>query len=139
MVSPCALARREEPLELGAHGVGQQHLLGDGLLRGALEHAQGDAALGASGVVEHVADVEREELVLAQARAHREAEDDVVPEAVDVLAGDLEQRALLGLGQRLHGARDGVGVGGHGRSPCDPYRLPFARKARSLATSRRAA
>jgi hypothetical protein len=112
---------------------------GDGLLRGTLEHAQGDAALGASRVVEHVADVEREELVLAQARAHREAEDDVVPEAVDVLAGDLEQRALLGLGQRLHGARDGVGVGGHGRSPCDPYRLPFATKARSLATSRRAA
>jgi hypothetical protein len=63
--------------------------------------------------MEHVADVEGRDLVLAQAGAERHGEDNVVPEAVAVLAGHLQERGLLDLGERPRRAREGGGVGMH--------------------------
>jgi hypothetical protein len=63
--------------------------------------------------MKHVADVERGNFVLAKAHAERHREDDLVPEAIAMLAGDLQERSLLELGQRPRQARDGGGIRGH--------------------------
>jgi hypothetical protein len=63
--------------------------------------------------VEHVAHVERGNFVLAKAHAERHGEDDVVAKAGAMLAGDLQERSLLELGQRPRRARDGGGIRGH--------------------------
>src|SRR3990172_7713349 len=79
---PGALAPGEELVELGADDVGQQHLLWRGLLARPLEDPKRQPTLGVPAVVEHVADVEREELVLAKSGPEGEAVDDVVTEPV---------------------------------------------------------
>ena len=66
--------------------------------------------------MEHVADIEPGELVLAQPGAKREGEDDVVAEPVPVLPGDLEQAGLLDVGEGSGRAGDSGGVG-HGNPP----------------------
>ncbi len=68
---PVALAHTVEPVELRAHRVREHHLLGRGLLRRALEDAQRDVPAGAPARVEDVADVEGEQLVLAEPRCQR--------------------------------------------------------------------
>src|SRR5688572_24214741 len=78
----------------------------------ALERAEPDAPPEAAVLVKHVADNERRDLVLAQPDPERQREDDVIPEAVAVFAGDLQERGLLELGRRPRRARDGGGVGG---------------------------
>src|SRR3972149_203438 len=83
----------------------------------ALEDAEREAALRVAAVVENIADVEREDLVLPQPGPEGDAVDDVVAEPVEALPRELEQHALLTLRERARGARDGVGVGGHGGSP----------------------
>jgi hypothetical protein len=130
------LAIREEFFELGTHDIGQKHLLRRWLLCGPLEHPQHQAPFGSPCVIENVADIEGQHLMLTQPCSHRKTEDDVVSKAVDALARDLEQGALLGLGQGFYGAGDGVGIDSHGESPCNPYRLPFVRKARPVEVSR---
>jgi len=110
----------EELLELQAEGLGEEHLLVAGLLGCALEDAELDAPVGAPFGVEHVADVEGEELVLAEASAEGEAEDHVVAEAGDVLAAGAEQEGDLAFGEGAGWAGDGVGEGAH--APIHPRR-----------------
>src|SRR5690606_20476865 len=134
---PVALAHAVEPVELRPHRVREHHLLGRGLLRRALEDAQGDVPTRAPALVEDVADVEREQLVLAEPRRGREADDDVVTEPVAVLAGGLEHGGELLVSHGAGGTGDGLGVAGHGASRrwrTDPYRLPPRPQARPIAT-----
>lgn len=107
------LAHGDQLLELGAHGVGEQHFLGRGLLARTLEDAEREAPSRAAVVVEDVADVQRQDLVLAKPGAEGNAEDDVIAPAVLALAGDGEELALLLLGEGACGASDGVGEVGH--------------------------
>jgi hypothetical protein len=72
-----------------------------------------------TGLVEHVAKIEGQNLVLPQTGSEGDAVDDVVPEAVEPLPCDLQQQSLLVLSQRARGAGDGVGVGRH----VEPYTL----------------
>lgn len=97
--------------ELRAQDVGKHDLLDRRLLGAALEHAEAHTPPGPAVVVEHVPAVERQELVLAQAGPQGHGEDDVVTEAGAVLAGHLQQRGLLDLGERSRRTRDGGSIG----------------------------
>ncbi len=70
-------------------------------------------AAGAAVGVEHVADVEGQELVLAQASAEGEAEDHVVAPARGVLAGSPKQQGDFAFGEGAWRACDGFGVVAH--------------------------
>jgi hypothetical protein len=134
-----ALLPGAQLLELRPHEVGQDDLLDRGLARAALEHTQDDPSLRATLAIEDVAQVEREQLVFAQARAEREADENVVTKAVSVFARGLEQELLLELGERAGRAGDGVCVGGHGGgSFSHRYRRPTAGKTRQAAVCHRA-
>lgn len=63
--------------------------------------------------VEHVADVEREDLVLPQASAQGDAEDHMVAPAGGVLAGDAKQERDLALSEGAGRTGDRVRVGAH--------------------------
>jgi hypothetical protein len=103
----------QELLELRADRVGEDDLLRRRILARALEHTQLDVPLRPVRVVENVANVEREDLVLAQAGAEGEAHNDVIPPARGVLAGDAQDERDLALGEGARRARERVGVGGH--------------------------
>ncbi len=115
----CVPPTGDQLLELRAHEVGEHHLLRRRVLAGPLEHAESNSAPGVTGLVEDVAKVEGQNLVLSQAGSEGHAVDDVVSEAVEPLPCDLQQQALLVLSQRARGAGDGVGVGRH----VEPYTL----------------
>ena len=53
-----------------------------------LEDAQRDPTARATPLVEHVADVERDDLVLSKRRTEGDREDEMVPKAITVLTGD---------------------------------------------------
>ena len=114
----------DELVELVPGGVGQEDLLRRGLVGRALEHAQGDAAADPAVVVHDVADIERGDLVLAQGRAERERQDDVVAEPVPVLAADLEDAGLFEIGEGAGWAADAGSVRGHEEPPSNTHAFP---------------
>lgn len=107
--------------ELAPERVGDEALLRDGWTRlrvamlaldrwalvAALVDAQREAAPDRAPIGRDVADVEREDLVLAKAATDRERDDDVIAEAGDVIERGLEEAELLGFGEG-----DGSGAAG---------------------------
>jgi hypothetical protein len=55
--------------------------------------------------------------MLTQVRAESQADDDVIAEAVPVLASGLQNQLLLEVGERPRRLGDGIGIGGHGAEP----------------------
>ena len=90
-----ALLPDPEAFELRAQGVGQQDLLGVGAGVASLENPElnPSAGLAVGGV--DVADVQPEQLVLAQPAPEGEGDQDVVAEGIAVLAGRLQEQPLF--------------------------------------------
>lgn len=103
----------EQALELGADGVVQEHLLRRGVVVTPLEDTQADPPTNAAILGEDVADVERDELVLAKPGGERHPVQHVVAEAGDVRAGDTQEVGDLPLGEGLRRTGDEVSVSGH--------------------------
>jgi hypothetical protein len=101
---------REVPLELGAQGSGQPDNLHLGIGVRFLEDAELDDAACPEVCVEHVTDVEREDLMLAQPCTQGEGVDDVVSPSTNVLSGRDEESALLALRERGRRADEAVQV-----------------------------
>jgi hypothetical protein len=93
---------------------GEHHLLAAVVATAVtLEHAQHEAAPQTPAVVEHIAHVERDELVSAKPRAEHHREEDVVPQAGAVLARHAQQGLLLALRQRAGRSADRHDVRSH--------------------------
>jgi phage FluMu gp28-like protein len=115
-LAACPLPRSELP-ELVPEAVGEEDLLGAGVLGGAFEDAKGDAPADTAVGVDQVADVEGHDLMFAQPGAEREGEDDVVAKPTPVLAGDLEKASKFDLGEGAGRAADDGSIDGHGEAP----------------------
>ena len=92
-----------EPAQLAAQGLAEQNLLHAAGLAGALEHGQQQAPARLA-IPKHIPHRERDELMLAQARAEGHRVQHMIAIARSVLAGDLEQGSLLAFGQGPWGA-----------------------------------
>jgi hypothetical protein len=103
--------------ELVPERVGQEDLLGSGVVAGPFEDAQRDAPPDSPVRMQDVADVQGGDLELPQPSSKGESEDNVITEPVPALPCDLQDPSLLDLGERSGRADDSGGVGGHGDSP----------------------
>ena len=106
-------------IELGAQVVRQDHLLHRGLLASALVDTEFHVSLGTLPVLADVAQVERDNFVLAQSGGDRQADDDVIAKAIAMQAGHAEQFDQLKFSEGASRALDVVGVVRHR----NPYRL----------------
>jgi hypothetical protein len=94
-----ALARLPGPVHSSlTQAVGEQNLLARPIVAAPVEHAQSDAMLGLF-VVERLAGIEGNELVLAAAGGEGQRVEDVIAVAAAVLGGRSQEQALLPLGQ----------------------------------------
>ena len=92
-----------ESAQLAPRGLAEQDLLRAAAALCSFEDRQQQAPARPT-IPEHISDRQRDELVLAQARAEGHRVQAVVSETSSVLAGDLEQGSLLAFGQGPWGA-----------------------------------
>jgi phage FluMu gp28-like protein len=111
----------DEFAQLVPNAIGQKDLLADGLLGAALEDAQGNASPNPAVIVEHIANAECSDFVLAKAGAQGQGKEDMISESATVLASDAQEAGLLELSEGSGRLGDGIGVGGHEGSPADSH------------------
>lgn len=116
-----ALLPGDELGQLVDQVVGEEHLLAFDIHVRALEHAQGNPPSNPALLIEEIADVERGDLVLPERGAERERDQDVIPEPVAMLTGDLEQARLLECGEGAGRSANGGSVRGHEGPPTSTH------------------
>jgi 5-methylcytosine-specific restriction endonuclease McrA len=126
----------DELAELVPGAVGQEDVLVRRLAGRPLEDAQGEPAPDPAVVAQDVSHVERGDLVLSERGPEGQRKNDVIPEPVSVLTGDLEQSGLLERGHRTGRAADSCGVAGHQDPPIDIHAL-IPIRSKQLADSQR--
>lgn len=113
----------DEFAELVPNAIRQEDLLADGLLGAALENTQSDAPPNSAIIVQHVANVERSDFVLAKPGTQSQGEEDMISKPTSVLPSDAQEAGLLELGEGAGRLGDGIGVSGHESSPVDSHAL----------------